>query len=141
MKKYQTILTCFAVMLTTASVVGCSGSNNSQGASVQGTVTVNGSPAPAGLEITLQPVGDGPTSFGMTNSEGQYKVKVNPRVEGATPGENFVAVNFPFIEEGEEEAPATDPPSFKILKKFIAGTYKVTVKKGQNTIDLEIAAE
>ena len=42
--------------------------------------------------------------------------------------------------EGEEE-PANDTPSFKILKEFRDGTHKVTVSKGQNTIDLEVAAE
>ena len=36
-----------------------------------------------------------------------------------------------------EDAPA----DLKILKTFQDGTYKVTVSSGQNTIDLEVAAE
>ena len=143
MKKYQTVLSCFAVLVTLAAVVGCGGSSKSLGSSVTGTVTVNGSPAPAGLDISFQPVGnDGAPSFGTTNSEGQYDLQMSPRLKGATPGDNLVAVNFEVIEYAEgEEAPANDTPSFKLLKEFRNGTHKVTVSKGQNTIDLEVAAE
>ena len=137
MKKYQTVLTCFAVLVTLAAVVGCSGGSKSLGSSVTGVVTVNGSPAPAGLEISFQPVGDGAASFGTTDSEGKYSLQMTPRLKGASPGENLVAVSFPVNEGEEEEAPA----SFKISKTFTDGTYKVTVNSGQNTIDLEVAAE
>ena len=143
MKKYQRVLSCFAVLVTLTAVVGCGGSSKSLGSSVTGTVTVNGSPAPAGLNISFQPVGnDGAPSFGTTNSEGQYSLQMTPRLTGASLGENLVAVNYEVIEyeEGGEE-PATDTPSFKILKEFRDGTHKVTVSKGQNTIDLEVAAE
>tara|TARA_E500000081_G_scaffold128470_1_gene136836 strand:+ start:92 stop:499 length:408 start_codon:yes stop_codon:yes gene_type:complete len=135
MKKYQMFLGCFAVLVTVATVVGCSGGSKSLGSSVTGTITVNGSPAPAGLEISFQPSGDGSPSFGSTNSEGQYELQRTPRSKGATPGENIVTVTFPINED--EEAPA----DLKILKTFTDGSYKVTVSKGQNTIDLEIAAE
>lgn len=143
MKKYQMVLNCFAVMLALMAIVGCGGSSKSLGSSVTGTVTVNGSPAPAGLNISFQPVGnDGAPSFGTTNSEGQYELQMSPRLKGATPGDNLVAVNFEVIElEEGEEAPATESPNFKILKPFADGTFKVTVRKGPNTMDLEIAAE
>ena len=95
-----------------------------------------------GLDISFQPVGDGAPSFGTTNSEGKYSLQMTPRLKGASPGENLVSVNIQVTEyaEGEEE-PANDTPSFKILKEFRDGTHKVTVSKGQNTIDLEVAAE
>ncbi len=96
---------------------------------------MNGSPAPAGLEISFQPAVDGAPSFGSTNSEGKYELQRTPRTKGATPGENLVSVAFPMNED--EEAPA----DIKILKTFQDGTYKVNVSSGQNTIDLEIAAE
>ena len=141
MKKYQTVLTCFAALVTLAAVVGCGGGSTSLGSSVTGTVTVNGSPAPAGLNVLFQPVGDGVASFGYTNSEGQYELQLTPRTKGATPGENLVSVNFE-VNEGEgDEIPETVKPSFEILKKFRDGTHKVTVSPGKNTIDLEIAAE
>ncbi len=140
MKKYQTVLTCFAALLILAAVIGCGGSK-SLGSSVTGTITVNGSPAPAGLAVSFQPVGDGVASYGYTNSEGQYELQLTPRTKGATPGENLVSVNFE-VNEGEgDEIPVTDTPSFEILKKFRDGTHKVTVSRGKNTIDLEIAAE
>lgn len=141
MKKYQTVLTCFAALLILAAVIGCGGSK-SLGSSVTGTITVNGSPAPAGLAVSFQPVGDGAPSFGATNSEGKYSLQMTPRLKGASPGENLVSVNMPVMEyaEGEEES-ATETPSFKILKDFRDGTHKVTVSPGQNTIDLEVAAE
>ena len=138
MKKYQAVLTCFAVLVTLAAVVGCSGGSKSLGSSVTGVVTVNGSPAPAGLEISFQPVGDGAASFGTTDSEGKYSLQMTPQLKGASPGENLVAVSFP-VNEGEEEEEA--PASFKISKTFTDGTHKVTVSRGQNTIDLEVAAE
>jgi len=101
---------------------------------------------PDGDEFTVtisKPVGnDGAPSFGTTNSEGQYELQMSPRLKGATPGDNLVAVNFEVIElEEGEEAPATESPNFKILKPFADGTFKVTVRKGPNTMDLEIAAE
>ena len=126
---------CFAVLMTLAAVVGCGNGSTSLGSSVTGTVTVNGSPAPAGLEISFQPAVDGAPSFGSTNSEGKYELQRTPRTKGATPGENLVTVAFP-INEGEDA-----PADLKILKTFQDGTYKVTVSSGQNTIDLEIAAE
>lgn len=135
MKKYQMFLSCFAVLMTLAAVVGCGNGSTSLGSSVTGTVTVNGSPAPAGLEISFQPAVDGAPSFGSTNSEGKYELQRTPRTKGATPGENLVTVAFP-INEGEDA-----PADLKILKTFQDGTYKVTVSSGQNTIDLEIAAE
>ena len=128
-------LSCFAVLVTLAAVVGCGNGSTSLGSSVTGTVTVNGSPAPAGLEISFQPAVDGAPSFGSTNSEGKYELRRTPRTKGATPGENLVSVAFPMNED--EEAPA----DIKILKTFQDGTYKVNVSSGQNTIDLEIAAE
>jgi len=142
MKKYQTVLTCIAALVTLVAVVGCGGGSTSLGSSVTGTVTVNGSPAPAGLNVMFQPVGDGVASFGYTNSEGQYELQLTPRTKGATPGENLVSVNFEVNEVSEgEEAPEVDTPSFEILKDFRDGTHKVTVSRGKNTIDLEIAAE
>ena len=128
-------LSCFAVLVTLAAVVGCGNGSTSLGSSVTGTVTVNGSPAPAVLEISFQPPVDGAPSFGSTNSEGKYELQRTPRTKGATPGENLVSVAFPMNED--EEAPA----DIKILKTFQDGTYKVNVSSGQNTIDLEIAAE
>ena len=135
MKKYQMFLSCFAVLVTLATVIGCGNGSTSLGSSVTGTVTVNGSPAPAGLEISFQPAVDGAPSFGSTNSEGKYELQRTPRTKGATPGENLVTVTFP-VNEGEDA-----PADLKILKTFQDGTYKVTVSSGQNTIDLEIAAE
>ena len=132
---FEMFLSCFAVLVTLAAVVGCGNGSTSLGSSVTGTVTVNGSPAPAGLEISFQPAVDGAPSFGSTNSEGKYELQRTPRTKGATPGENLVTVAFPMNED--EEAPA----DIKILKKFQDGTYKVNVSSGQNTIDLEIAAE
>ena len=135
MKKYQMFLSCFAVLVTLAAVVGCGNGSTSLGSSVTGTVTVNGSPAPAGLEISFQPAVDGAPSFGSTNSEGKYELQRTPRTKGATPGENLVTVGFPMAEGAEA------PADIKILKTFQDGTYKVNVSSGQNTIDLEIAAE
>ena len=135
MMKYQMFLSCFAVLVTLTAVVGCGNGSTSLGSSVTGTVTVNGSPAPAGLDIVFQPTGNGTPSSGFTNSEGQYELQRTPSSKGATPGENCVSVEFP-INEGEEA-----PADIKILKSFQDGTYKVTVSKGLNTIDLEIAAK
>ena len=111
MKKYQMFLSCFAVLVTLAAVVGCGNGSTSLGSSVTGTVTVNGSPAPAGLEISFQPAAvDGAPSFGSTNSEGKYELQRTPRTKGATPGENLVSVNLEVNEVSEgEEAPEVMP--------------------------------
>ena len=136
-----------------AVLTGC-GPSGTLPATVQGTVTINGSPAPKGLEIIFQPKAEGVTCFGYTDSEGKYELSLNPRRKGAQPGVNTVTVQPILV---VEETPASDdngtgasmeeviPSSLKdlkIAKKFRdPASYEVTVTDGPNTIDLEIAAE
>lgn len=152
-KNYLFLLASIVSVSTMAVLTGC-GPGGTLPATVQGTVTVNGSPAPKGLEIIFQPKGQGVTCFGYTDGEGKYELSLNPRRKGAQPGVNTVTVQ-PIL--AAEETPATDDngsgasmkmviPSnledLKIAKKFRdPASYEVTVKDGPNTIDLEISAE
>lgn len=153
MKKYHNLLVCIAAAFTVAGMIGC-GPSGSLPASVEGIVTINGAPAPKGLEVIFQPVGPGTTCYGYTDAEGRYSLSLNPSKKGAQPGENTVTVQPLLVTEeiaatddrgtgaGSEEVVPTSLKDLKIAKAFRdPGTHKVTVKDGPNTIDLEIAAK
>lgn len=153
MKKYHFMFLCFAAAFTVAGMTGC-GPSGSLPASVEGIVTINGAPAPKGLEIIFQPVGPGTTCYGYTDAEGRYSLSLNPSKKGAQPGENKVTVQPMLVTEekaatddrgsgaGSDEVVPTSLRDIKIAKAFRdPGTHQVTVKDGPNTIDLEIAAE
>lgn len=140
MKRIQSIsaLASFTAVLTAVGIMGC-GQSGAPLATVKGVVTVNGSPAPAGLDISFQPTSDGRASFGSTDAEGRYELSLTVTKKGAQPGENIVTVQV--IEEEDSPVPA-GLADIKILKKFSdPATHKVVVENGSNTIDLEIATE
>ncbi len=152
-KNYLFLLASIVSVTTMAVLTGC-GPGGTLPATVQGTVTVNGSPAPKGLEIIFQPKGEGVTCYGYTDSEGKYELSLNPRRKGAQPGVNTVTVQPLLIAKetpatddrgtgaGSEEVVPSNLKDLKIAKEFKdPGTHEVTVKDGPNTIDLEIAAE
>ena len=134
----QFVLAVCTVVLTAVGIMGC-GQGGASSSTVKGVVTVNGSPAPAGLDISFQPTSDGRASFGSTDAEGRYELSLTATKKGAQPGENIVTVQV--IEEEDSPVPA-GLADIKILKKFSdPATHKVVVENGSNTIDLEIAAE
>ena len=140
MKRIKSLfaLASCTVALTTVGIMGC-GQGGAPSSTVNGVVTVNGSPAPAGLDITFQPTSEGRASFGLTDAEGRYELSLTATKKGAQPGENIVTVQV--IEEEDSPVPA-GLADIKILKKFSdPATHKVVVENGSNTIDLEIAAE
>ena len=126
-------------------LVGCGSSNLP--ATVTGVVTVNGSPAPRGLEIIFQPSGEGVQCSGYTNDEGRYGLSFTPMKKGCTPGMNIVTVTKMKItketDDGDEiETVADQLKDLKIAKEFQGpATHNEMVEKGPNTINLEIAAK
>ena len=144
MKNYQKALVCCAV-LSVMGLVGCGNSNLP--ATVTGVVTVNGSPAPRGLEIIFQPTGEGVQCSGYTNDEGQYELSFTPMKKGCSPGMNVVTITKMTItreaDDGDEiETVADQLKDLKIAKEFQdPATHNEMVEKGPNTINLEIAAK
>lgn len=135
--RYLFALASCTVALTAVAIMGCG--QGGAPSTVKGVVTVNGSPAPAGLDITFQPTSEGRASYGSTDAEGRYELSLTATKKGAQPGENIVTVQV--IEEEDSPVPA-GLADIKILKKFTdPATHKVVVENGSNTIDLEIAAE
>ena len=134
----QFVLAVCTVVLTAVGIMGC-GQGGAPSSTVKGVVTVNGSPAPAGLEISFQPTSEGRASFGSTDTEGRYELSLTVTKKGAQPGENIVTVQV--IEEEDSPVPA-GLAGIKILKEFSdPATHKVVLENGPNTVDLEIAAE
>ena len=144
MKNYSKALICCAVLSVTA-LVGCGNSNLP--ATVTGVVTINGSPAPRGLELTFQPSGEGVPTYGYTDDEGRYKLQFTPNKKGCSPGMNTVTVEVQVItkelDDGSEVETVPDHlKDLKIAKEFQGpGTHNEMVEKGPNTINLEIAAK
>ncbi len=144
MKNYQKTLVCCAV-LSVMVLVGCGNSNLP--ATVTGVVTVNGSPAPRGLELTFRPTGEGVQCNGYTDDEGRYQMQFTPKKKGCSPGMNVVTVaigtDTKELEDGSEIETVPDQlKDIKIAKEFQEpATHNELVEKGPNTIDLEIAAK
>tara|TARA_E500000081_G_C5989572_1_gene286186 strand:+ start:226 stop:720 length:495 start_codon:yes stop_codon:yes gene_type:complete len=144
MKKYSKALVCCTV-LSVVALVGCGNSNLP--ATVTGVVTVNGSPAPSGLELTFRPSGEGVQCYGVTDNEGRYTLAFTPSKKGCSPGANIVTVaigtDTKELEDGSEVETVPDQlKDIKIAKEFQEpATHNEMVEKGPNTIDLEIAAK
>ena len=144
MKNYQKTLVCCAA-LSVMALVGCGSSNLP--ATVTGVVTINGSPAPRGLELSFRPTGEGVQCNGYTDDEGRYQMQFTPNKKGCSPGMNVVSVSVIKItketDDGDEIEMVPDQlKDLKIAKEFQdPATHNEMVEKGPNTINLEIAAK
>ena len=61
------------------------------GASVEGTVTLDGSPLPA-ARVTFHPDSPGPVAYGLSLDDGSYRLKTGAKQSGLAPGGYRVTV-------------------------------------------------
>jgi hypothetical protein len=125
---------------------GCGG--NEKLAPVSGTVKLNGKPV-ADVEVIFQPIAGeavnspGPAAFGVTDSEGKYKLKVvGEDKAGATIGKNQIrfsgrASAADFSEDGTKRG----KPAVSIPARYSVGDSKIEFDvppKGTTTADFEL---
>lgn len=130
-------LACIAAL-----AVHCAGCGpRSPGATVTGTLRLDGQPAPAGLRIDFQPLDPGGSgSSGATDTAGRYELWFNANLRGAMPGEHVVSVSVKRM-TGPDGIPNVPEPLRGVRIPRTAGessTLTRTVKPGANTIDVDI---
>lgn len=143
MKHCSVVLLAVAAGLSVPFVTsGCGGADGPELASVEGTVTLNGTPI-EGAGVTFEPIPEGRSSFALTDAAGHYELKYLPGKDGAIVGENQVRIskfrkalkddNGKVVDPGVPEA---FPPSANSETDL-----KVTVKAGSNTFDFPITTQ
>lgn len=129
-----------AMIVVAVLAVGCD--NGGLDATVSGTVTVDGKPAPLG-EVTFYPMNDdlkSATPRGTIEPNGNYSLKVGSK-SGLPSGEYRVSVAVMEMRGGGPNvAPAAlslSPPRYGDPK---TSGLTFTVKPGSNTIDLRLSS-
>jgi len=123
-----------------AGLAGCGRSDI--GATARGIVTIDGTPAPAGIRVDFQPQGEsGSPSTGITDAAGRYELWFTGADRGVMPGACRVMLQ-PSRESGPDGIPRI-PDSLRSLRlpEEYAGEHSPlmrTVKPGHNTIDIAI---
>lgn len=141
MKKYA-LLSIAALFLCLS---GCDGL-----ASLEGTVTIDGEPAPAGVSLQFTPVtGKGSPSYASTDASGHYEAAFTFQKMGIQPGEHSVRlmpsqVETPMPRIGPDGRPVGPPPVSPLKnlpQEYYQEIQKITVEPGSNTINLDLKSE
>jgi hypothetical protein len=121
--------------------VGCGGPYDSK---VSGKVTLDGTVVPTGT-VAFLPVSTGPPAYGRVDSAGTYTIQTG-REAGLPAGDYQVAVTANAPSQVTKTADGGPPPPGKAITPAWYGNkdtsgLKFTVKKGSNTIDLELKSQ
>lgn len=125
------IAVCIGAMLGLA-LAGCSGKNENL-SEVTGTVTLDGQALPDAV-VVFSPVSGGTTSYGRTDSAGNFRMLFRDNEYGAWLGENIVRITT-------FDLPANGKPGKKELVPNVYNTKsktKVVVAAGPNTHNFEL---
>ena len=126
---------------------GCGDSDGLNLAPVRGTVTFDGKPAKGGF-VLFEPVGtgshSGPSAMGKINDDGSFVLTTKQASDGATIGENRVAIAIidtdkPIEEASEKDAPQSradvlrnvrsTPRDANVWRDFAGRLYRVLTPK------------
>ncbi len=122
--------------------------------SLQGTVQVDGSPAPAGISLQFSPVSGGSPSYAETDDQGRYEAAFTFREKGIEAGEHIVSLtpgggaasgSMPVI--GEDGRPVTSAnaasngAAASFPQKYYSEITRITVEPGANDIDIELESQ
>jgi hypothetical protein len=127
--------------------IGC-GPGGPELGRVTGKVTLDGKPVPNAM-ITYYPQFAGSTSYGVTDQDGNYKMKYTDSDEGAMVGKFHVGIQTKRMTR-EDMPDGMKPEEFnKLASSFVElpKKYKnkeaieVEVKRGSNTIDLTLESK
>jgi hypothetical protein len=130
---------CIAVACLAVISTGCD--RGGVGATGSGLITIDGTPAPAGIRIDFQPKRpDGSPSMGITDPKGRYELFFTAARKGVMPGECLVRLSV-MPEDGPGGFPQV-PEALKAVRipesYGLQSTLIRTVKPGWNQIALEI---
>ena len=117
---------CFSISIT-----GCGG--NSDLASVTGKITFDDKPL-ADAFVVFSPTSAGTTSYGRTNSAGEYEMVFSDNEKGAWLGENIVRITTGDVGTGSSSAKKEILPSVYNVNS----TLRQTVEKKTNRFDFDL---
>ncbi len=145
----RSIIGCLLSVGVILLVVGCAESSSTGNATVQGTVTVDGSLAPRGT-VTFFPKKDGPVAIGQIYSDGSYALRIglgntkNPDAAKIPAGE-YVATVMVMGDSVEGERVSEDGPPLAgprlVARKYTSretSGLEFSVKPGRNVFVLEL---
>ncbi len=122
------------VMCLVTICCGCGG--NSDLASVTGTVTLDGKPL-ENAQVTFAPTTAGTTSYGRTNSNGEYEMLFSDSEKGAWLGENLVRITTADVGTGDSPGRKEIVPSVYNQETKL----KAVVEKKANVFDFELESK
>lgn len=127
-----------AIAVVALAVAGC---QRGVGATVTGTLSINGKPAPAGILIRFQPqVPNSSASIGVTDAAGRYDLRFNARMRGVLPGESVVSLAI--VAEPGVDGKTSLPSALQGIRIPAAYGERSTLTKiiepGANVIDLDV---
>ncbi len=115
---------------------------------LEGTVTVDGKPAPEGISLSFTPVdGNGSPSYASTDSNGHYEAAFSFQKKGIEAGEHRVQLvpgsdpgsgTMPQIGPDGQPIPSSKPKRPQFPKEYYQEIQKITVESGHNSIDLDL---
>jgi hypothetical protein len=124
-------LVCLVSLLSFGAINGC-GSNNDL-ASVTGKITLDGQPL-ADAAVVFSPTSAGTTSYGRTDSSGNYVMMFSDSEKGAWIGENLVRISTGDVGVGGDQGKKETVPSVY----NVSSTLRKTVEKKANRFDFEL---
>lgn len=120
-----------ASLFMLCAVAGCGGNPNL--GQVTGTVTLDGKPLPSAT-LMFTPDSGGATSYGKTDSTGQYRMQFSDTENGAWIGNNKVVIRTgDVLPDNSGSTPELVPAAYNRNSKLTAA-----VKSGSNTIDFQL---
>lgn len=130
------------VVALVACVAGC----GERLASLEGTVTIDGKPAPAGIAFEFAPSAGGSPSYGTTDASGHYEAAYTFKKKGIEIGEHTVKLlpsnvetGMPVIgPDGKPVGPEPEDPLKGIPQEYYQQIEKITVEAGANTHDIAL---
>ncbi|QDU73189.1 hypothetical protein Pan97_01560 [Bremerella volcania] len=129
------------LLLTISQLVGCGGSGNPIG-TVNGKVTLNGEPVSEAY-VMFEPVEGGRSSFGITDTDGNYQLTYMAENDGALVGEHTVRITTQRGAKRDDRGQITQPG---VKEKFppeynTESTQQVTVESGRNEINFDVISD
>ncbi len=133
----KSTLTALALVLAASVVCGCGGSR-SDIAEVSGTVTLDGEPLPNAQVQFIPKGGTGSSSFGKTDSSGNYSMMFSRSVPGASLGESSIRISTADVnvQDGEEVVVKERvPPKYNSKSELVEN-----VQLGSNTFNFTLVS-
>jgi len=117
-------------------LLGCSSSSDVEMGTVTGTVFIDGTPAPPGLQLEFDPVAKGVRgSTAVTDESGNYEAVYSLSLKGVRVGPCVVKLVPPMT---APPAPGAKP-NLPFPDQYYDEIRQATISPGHNTIDLEIS--